>query len=108
MRVKSDVSSKETMAEVGEFLDDKYGKPTEICADRISYLQKFAYSKDAKTVGQKFKEMYACFNEVYNNLWKISHIEQLNHAVSLKMFMQRLPSEDSTAKYVKFQMLELT
>ena len=80
----------------------------EICAERISYLQKFTYSKDAKTVGQKFKEMYECFNEAYNDLHKIGCIEQLNHAVSFKMFMQKLPSEDSAVKYVKFPMLKET
>ena len=51
-------------------------------------------------------EMYACFNEVYNDMWKISCVDQLNHAVSLKMFMQKLPSEDSAMKYVKFKMLQ--
>ena len=100
-RVKSDVSSKENMAEVWEFLDDEYSKPTEICA-------KFPYSKDAKTVGQKFKEMYTCFNEVYNDLQKISCVEQLNHAISLKMFMQKLPSKDLCMKYVEFKMLQET
>ena len=49
--------SKETMAKIWEFLDDEYGKPTEICADGISYLQRFAYSKDAKTVWQKFRDV---------------------------------------------------
>ena len=60
-----------TMVQFWRFMDDKYGKPTEISYDRISYPQKFAYSRDAKTVAQKFREMYACFNEVYNDMWKI-------------------------------------
>ena len=59
------------MANVWEFLDDEYGKTSEVCADRISYLQKFAYSSNAKTAAQKFKEMYKCFNEVYNDMRKI-------------------------------------
>ena len=52
--------------------------------------------------------MYDCFNEVYNDLRKIGRVDQLDHAVSLKMFMQKLASEDSAAKYVEFQMLEET
>ena len=52
--------------------------------------------------------MYACLNGVYNNMQKIGCVDQLNHAVSLKMFMQKLPSEDSSMEYVKFKMLQET
>ena len=39
---------------------------------------------------------------------KIGYVEKLDHAVSLKTFMQKLPSEDSRAKYIEYKMLEET
>ena len=48
------------------------------------------------------------YNLVYNDMRKISCVKQLNHTVSLKMFMQKLPSEDSSMEYVKFKMLQET
>ena len=54
---KSDVSNINTMADFWRFMDDEYGKITEISCDRISYLQNFAYSRDAMTVAQKFRDV---------------------------------------------------
>merc|ERR1711895_412925 len=88
------------MEEIWEFLDDEYGKPSELSYERVAYLHSYQYSKTATTEATKFKELYRCWSTVYSDLAKVNQLDVLNHAYMLKTFLRKLPSEASGLRYI--------
>ena len=98
--IRPNIERMQTMEEIWKFLDDEYGKPSELSAKRVAYLHSYQYSKTATTEAAKFKELYWCWSTVYSDLAKVDQPEALNHAPTLKKFLSKLPSEASTQKYI--------
>ena len=46
------------MEEIWKFLDDKYGKDSELSSERVAYLHNLQCSKNATTEAAKFKELH--------------------------------------------------
>ena len=66
--VKHVVTRMSSMAEVWEFLDEEFGKHSELTSERVDYLHAFKYSKDAVSEAAKFMELYDRWIEVYSDL----------------------------------------
>ena len=98
--IKPDIERMLTMEEIWKFLDDEYGKPSELSAERVDYLHSYQFSKTATTKAAKFKELYRCWSTVYSNLAKVDQLEVLNHAPMLKKFLSKLPSKASGDRYI--------
>ena len=88
------------MEEIWEFLDEEYGKPSELSTKRVAYLHNYRYSKTATTEAAKFKELYRCWSTVYSDLAKVKQLDALNHAPTLKTFLAKLPSKASVDRYI--------
>ena len=88
------------MEEIWKFLDDEYGKDSELSSERVAYLHNFQYSKNATTEAAKFKELHRCWSTVYSDLANVDQLEILNHAPTLKTFIGKLPSKASLDRYI--------
>ena len=66
--VKHEVTRMSTMEEIWAFLDDEYGKDSELTSERVAHLHNFQYSKSAITEASKFKELHKCWSTVYSDL----------------------------------------
>ena len=98
--IKPDIERMLTMEEIWKFLDDEYGKPSELSAERVDYLHSYQFSKTATTEAAKFKELYQCWSTVYSDLAKVDQLDALNHAPTLKKFLSKLPSKASRMRYI--------
>ena len=47
--IRPDIERMQTMEEIWKFLDDEYGKPNVLSAERVVYLHTFQYSMTATT-----------------------------------------------------------
>ena len=91
--VKHEVTRMSTMEEIWEFLDDEYGKDSELTSEQVDHLHGFQYSKGAVTEAAKFRELYKCWSTVYSNLESVGKQEVLDHAPMIKGFVTKLPSK---------------
>ena len=98
--VKDEVTRMATIEEIWEFLDDEYGKDSELTYERVDYLHGFKYSKDAVSEAAKFKELYKCWSTVYSDLESVGKQEVLDHAPTIKGFVTKLPSKAIGERYV--------
>ena len=62
--IRPDIERMRTMEEIWKLLDDEYGKPNELSAERVAYLHTYQYPKTATTEAAKFKELYRCWSTV--------------------------------------------
>ena len=88
------------MKEIWKLLDNEYGKPSELSAERVAYLHTYQYPKTATTKAAKFKELYRCWSTVYSDLAKVKQLNTLNHVPTLKTFLRKLPSKASVQRYI--------
>ena len=98
--IKPDIEQMKTMEDIWKRLNDKYGKPSELSSERVTFLQTFQYSKAANMEATKFKELHRCWSTVYSDLAKVNQLEALNHAPTIKAFLGKLPSRASTTRYI--------
>ena len=56
--IKPDIVRMKSMEEIWKFLDDEYGKDSELSSECVAYLHNFQYSKNATTEAAKFKEIH--------------------------------------------------
>ena len=91
----------QTMDEIWKFLEDEYGKPSELSTEPVTYLHNFRYSKAATTEAAKVKEVYQCWSDVHSDLAKVKQLDALNHAPTLKTFLTKLPSKASMDRYIE-------
>ena len=92
--IRPDIEKLESMEEIWEFLDEEYGKPSELSTERIDYLHNFQCLRTATTEAAKFKELYRCWSNVHSDLTKVNQLDTLDHVPTLKTFLA-LPLEDS-------------
>merc|ERR1711895_84613 len=88
------------MEEIWKLLDDEYRKPNELSAECVAYLHTYQYPKTATTEAAKLKELYRCWSTVYSDLAKVNQLDALNHALTLKTFLGKLPSKASRQRYI--------
>ena len=88
------------MEEIWQFLDDEYGKDSELTSERVSFLHDFQYSKSATTEASKFKELHRCWSDVYSDLVNVGQLQILDHALTLKGFIGKLPSKAIGDRYI--------
>ena len=98
--IRPDIEKLESMEEIWEFLDEEYGKPSELSTERIDYLHNFQCSRTATTEAAKFKELYRCWSDVHSDLTKVNQLDALNHIPTLKAFLTKLPNR-SMGRYIK-------
>ena len=97
--IRPDIEKLESMEEIWEFLDEEYGKPSELSTERIDYLHNFQCSRTATTEAAKFKELYRCWSDVHSDLTKVNQLDALNHIPTLKTFLTKLPNR-SMDRYI--------
>ena len=98
--IRPDIERMQTMEEIWKLLDDEYGKPNELSAERVAYLHTYQYPKTATTKAAMFKELYRCWRSIYSDLAKVNQLDALNHAPTLKTFLAKLPSKASVDRYI--------
>ena len=98
--IRPDIERMQMMEEIWKLLDDEYGKPSELSAERVAYLHTYQYPKTATTEAAKFKELYRCWSTVYSDLAKVKQLDALDHAPTLKTFLGKLPSKASGQRYI--------
>ena len=98
--VKPDIVRMATMEEIWQFLDDEYGKDSELTSECVSYLHDFQYSKSATTEASKFKELHRCWSDVYSDLVNMGQLQILDHAPTIKGFIGKLPSKAIGDRYI--------
>ena len=91
------------MEEIWKFLDDEYGKDSELTSEHVDYLHNFQYSKSATTEAAKFKELHRCWSTVYSDLANVDQLQILNHTPTLKGFIGKLPSKASLDRYITME-----
>ena len=101
--VKPDIIRLRTMEEIWEFLDDEYGKDSELTSERVDYLHNFQCSKSATTEAAKFKDLHRCWSTVYSDLANVDQLQILNHAPMLKGFIGKLPSKACLDRYIAME-----
>ena len=84
MSVRDEVKKMSSMEEIWAFLDDEFGKDSELMSDRVAYLHDFKYPKCAVTEALKFKELYKCWATVYSDLDSVGKLEVLDHPPTIK------------------------
>ena len=72
------------MEEIWLFLDDEYGKDSELTSERVAHLHDFQYSKSAITEASKFKELHKCWATVYSDLDNVGKLQILDHPPLLR------------------------
>ena len=97
--VKDKVTRMSSMEEIWEFLDDEFGKDSELMSDRVAYLHDFKYSKGAVTEASKFKELNKCWTMVYSDLDNVGKLGILDHPPTIKGFITKLPSKAIGDRY---------
>merc|ERR1712082_42705 len=98
--IRPDIERMRTMEEIWKLLDNEYGKPNKLSAERVAYLYTYQYPKTATTEAAKFKELYRCWSTIYSDLAKVNQLDALNHAPMLKTFLGKLPSKASGQRYI--------
>ena len=88
------------MDEIWLFLDDEYGKDSELTSERIEHLHNFQYSKSAVTEASKFKELHKCWTTVYSDLDSVGQLQILDHAPTIKGFITKLPGKANADRYI--------
>ena len=78
--VRDEVTRMSSMDEIWEFLDDEFGKHSELTSERVDHLHGFQYSKGAVMEAAKFRELYKCWSTVYSDLESVGKQEVLDHA----------------------------
>ena len=98
--VKPEITRMATMEEIWQFLDDEYGKDSELTSERVAYLHNFQCSKSAITEASKFKELYKCWSTVYSDLDNVGQLQILDHAPTIKGFISKLSSKAIGDRYI--------
>ena len=88
---KIELKNLRSMAEVWKYLDHEYGRDDKLAAERIAYLHAFQCSKSANTTVAKFKELHACWREVYTDLDKVGAAGNLDNPHALNIFVSKFP-----------------
>ena len=88
------------MEEIWLFLDDEYGKDSELTSERVAHLHDFQYSKSAVTEASKFKELHKCWTTVYSDLDSVGKLQILDHAPTIKGFITKLPGKAIGDRYI--------
>ena len=101
--VKPNIIRLKTMEDIWEFLDDEYGKDSELSSEHLAYLHNIQCSKNATTEAAKFKELHRCWSTVYSDLANVDQLQILNHAPTLKTFIGKLPSKASLDRYIAME-----
>ena len=94
-----DLKNLHTMEEIWAVLDEKYGKVMELSKELIMGLQRFDFSKAARTESAKFKELFREWSKVYNDLEQVDKLSVLNHEPTLCNIGKMLPSSESKTRY---------
>ena len=84
---KVELRNLRSMADVWKYLDHEYGRDNKLAAERIAYLHAFQCSKSANTTVLKFKELHACWREVYTDLDKVGAAGNLDNPHALNIFV---------------------
>ena len=98
-----DLKNLHTMEEIWEFLDEKYGKVMELSRELIMGLQKFTYSKGAKSDSARFKELNREWSKVHNDLQQVGELRALDHKPTLLNIASMLPCSESKMRYTKMR-----
>ena len=89
-----------SMTEVWEFLDEEFGKHSELTSERVDYLHAFQYRKGAVSESQKFMELHDRWTKVYHDLESVGKQGVLDHAPTIKGFVKLLPGKAIVEHYI--------
>ena len=92
-----------SMTNVWEFMDEEFGKHSELTSDRVDHLHAFQYSKGAVSESQKFMELYDRWAEVYYDLESVGEQEVLNHTPTIRDFIKLLPGKAIVEHYIAME-----
>ena len=89
-KIRHVVNRLTSMPDMWEFMDEEYGKDSELTSERVDYLHAFQFSKGANSEAQKFMELHDRWTEVYHDLESVGQQEVLNHAPTIRDFVKLL------------------
>ena len=92
--MEPDIKNLHTMAEVWNVLNKEYGVSEELVNESVGSLANFSFTAGAKTIPDKFRELYLRYKQVKNNLVEVNRLEVLNHEPTLWSVIKKLPSQD--------------
>ena len=71
--------------------------------ESVNSLSHLAFSNSARTVPEKFRELYLCYKQVRSDLVEVDRLEVLNHEPTLWSVIKKLPSQDSKNRFVEYR-----
>lgn len=98
-----DIKNLRTMADVWLVLNREYGASEDLVNESVNSLKHFAFSNSAKTVPEKFRELYLCYKQVRSDLVEVDQLEVLNHEPTLWSVIKKFPSQDSKNRFVEYR-----
>ena len=98
-----DIKNLRTMADVWLVLNREYRASEDPVNESVNSLKHFAFSNSAKTVPEKFRELYLCYKQVRSDLVEVDQLEVLNHEPTLWSVIKKLPSQDCKNRFVEFR-----
>ena len=94
-----DLKNLYSMEAIWAVLDEKYGKVMELSKELIMGLQRFNFSKAARTESAKFRELFREWSKVYNDLEQVDKLSVLDHEPTLCNIAKMFPSSNSKMRY---------
>ena len=93
-QLQSRTQGSQTLEDVWEFLDEEYGDPERLTAQRVKDLHSFRYSAKAKTDSAKVRELHQIWREVYTDLEVVNAVtDNLDNAHCIQGFISKFPKE---------------
>ena len=87
--MEPNIKNLHTIAEVWIVLNKEYGFSEELVNKSVGSLTNFSFTAGAKTIRDKFRELYLQYKQVKNDL-----VEVLNHEPTIWSVIKKLPSQD--------------
>jgi hypothetical protein len=105
--VEPDVKNLRSVDAVWAVLNSRYGRVMELAKELVGGLQKFTYSKQAKTDSARFAELHREWTKVYNDLEEVDKLSTLDHEPTLSNIATSLPGDGPKMEYVKLRLAML-
>ena len=92
-KIEPDIKNLSNMSEIWKVLDLEYGQVKDVVAALVKQLNRFQYSKAARSDSAKFQELYNEWNRVVQDLREYGKEEVLNSEPILDNIARKLPAK---------------
>ena len=88
---QSELETCEDLDSAWSFLDREYGNTMKLSRQRVGDLERFDYSEEARTDGDKLLELHRAWRDVYLDLAAVGKEGDLNAVHILVEFVKKFP-----------------